>query len=151
NTCFEDATGKPLYLVESVYKRWSDDPDCPSPMAGARGYLMGEAALHMAELYGHFGLEHASEFNGRPDHLVLELDFLAFLYEDYTQETVIQPATVRSNVINFIGEHLDWVDELLQRGKEIGLSGFYYRVIELVKAFLDHETLHHKTLQMESG
>ncbi len=137
--CFDDDGGSPLYLIESVYKRWSDDPDCPASMSGATGYLMGEAALHMLELYRHFGLEYDGEFNGRPDHLVLELDFLAFLYENYTEEAALQ----------FIGEHLNWVDGLLDRGREVGLSGFYYSVIGLVKAFLDRKTLQYKTLQTE--
>ncbi|KJU86316.1 hypothetical protein MBAV_001505 [Candidatus Magnetobacterium bavaricum] len=139
NRCFEDNMGSPLYLVESVYKRWSDDPECPTWITGASGYLMGEPALHMLELYRHFGLECGSEFNGRPDHLVLELDFLAFLYENYTEEAALQ----------FIGEHLNWMDELLRSGREVGLSVFYYSVIGLVKAFLDRKMLQYKTLQME--
>ncbi|MBF0338283.1 MAG: molecular chaperone TorD family protein [Nitrospirae bacterium] len=129
--CFEDSRATPLCLAESVYKSWSEDPQCPAPMAGARGYLMGEPALHMLELYRHFGLEYGSEFNGRPDHLALELDFLAFLYENHTEEMVIQ----------FIGDHLNWIDELLERGREIGLCPFYYSVIRSVKVFLDHKTL----------
>ncbi|MBF0609151.1 MAG: molecular chaperone TorD family protein [Candidatus Magnetobacterium sp. LHC-1] len=132
--CFEDGRATTLCLAESVYKSWSEDPQCPASMSGARGYLMGEPALHMLELYRHFGLEHDSEFNGRPDHLVLELDFLAFLYENYTQETAMQ----------FIGDHLNWTDELLERGREIGLCRFYYCVIKSVNVFL-----YHKTSQME--
>ena len=41
---------------------------------------MGDSAMHLLEIYRQCGLEVAEEFKGCPDHIVLELEFLSYLY-----------------------------------------------------------------------
>src|SRR3990170_3824298 len=48
----------PPYIVpvESVYKKWSSDADCRLPMAGEKGYLMGDPAIDMIKRYQEHGI-----------------------------------------------------------------------------------------------
>ena len=127
--CFDNPTSEKLLLVESAHKPWTLDPECPLPMAGKKGFVLGDSALHMLDLYRRIGFELPQEFFGWPDHLALELDFLGFLYEQYSHKEVHQ----------FIIDHLDWISNLLEKGEQLELFPLYDATIRTVDYFLRGE------------
>ena len=113
-------------LVESVYKPWSTEPGSGN---SARGYLMGDSALHMNFLYDSFGIEIPEAYACMPDHLVLELDFLSFLYDNYEF----------SHAHMFISEHLDWVPSLIDEAVKSKTDEFYLSVLRVIDDFICFE------------
>jgi len=126
---FRDPQSNDLWWVESVHKAWTNDPECRLSMAREKGYVMGDSALHMLELYRSFGIEMPGSYSGLPDHIVLELDFLAFLIERDSEESVKV----------FLRDHLDWVSEMVRRGREYQPSPFYSSVFEALEVFIASE------------
>jgi TorA maturation chaperone TorD len=112
--------------VESIYRQWTTDSSAQVPFAKEKGYLMGDAALHMKALYEGYGLELPAAFAATPDHLGLELEFACFLLE---KETVGRQAT-------FWREHLDWVGELADDAEKNGIPLFYRQVLGVAATFL---------------
>lgn len=126
---FSDMEGKRIPLVESCYKPWTRDPHCTVPFASEQGLLMGDSALHMMEIYRCCGVEVAEEFRSTPDHLGLELQFLAFLYRWGSDD----------QVKTFIGDHLDWMDPLRLALERAGAHPFYRSLVDLIALFIDQE------------
>jgi len=137
---FQNSGSNDLWWVESVHKAWTNDPECRLSMAREKGYVMGDSALHMLELYRSSGIEMSESFSGLPDHIVLELEFLGLLIERSSEESVRM----------FVRDHLDWVPEMVRRGKEYQPSPFYSAVFEALRVFItlekegvDQEVPHH--------
>jgi len=126
---FAGLPGPNISLVESTYKPWTADGSCGLAFAGDKGLLMGDAALHMREIYRRGSLEVPEEFRSTPDHLLLELEFLSLLYQ----------SAMREQIQGFIEEHLDWVPDLKERLERDDAHPFYQSVIELINLFLAHE------------
>jgi TorA maturation chaperone TorD len=126
---FRDPRSGDLWWVESVHKAWTLDPECRLSHARDKGYAMGDPALHMIELYRSFGLEMPEGFSGLPDHIVLELEFLALLLENHSEE----------EAHTFIKDHLDWIGRMVRRGREHQPSLFYISVLEALEAFIESE------------
>jgi TorA maturation chaperone TorD len=118
-----------ISLVESTYKPWTGDGSCGLAFAGDKGLLMGDAALHMREIYRQSSLEVPEELRSTPDHLLLELEFLSLLYRSAT------PGQIQG----FIEDHLDWVPDLKERLDQADPHPFYRKAIELINLFLEHE------------
>lgn len=91
----------PALPVESVYKKWTEDESARLPMASSKGYLMGDAGLHMQYLFGQYGLEVPVEYRMMPDHLTLLLEFAAFLIREGKT----------ADVKTFLTDHFDWLDD----------------------------------------
>jgi len=127
---FGNLLGAKISLVESTYKPWTGDSGCALAFAGDKGLLMGDAALHMREIFRQLSLELPEEFRSSPDHLVLELEFLSLLYNCATQEQVQR----------FITDHLDWIPDLKEQVDRANPHPFYRKVIELINLFLVHES-----------
>lgn len=125
-TCWQ---GEKISLVESTYKSWTDDSRCPLTFAATKGFIMGDCALHMREMFHQLGLEVPEEFRSTPDHLVLELDFLSLLYYSANREQIQK----------FIEDHLDWIGDLKDRVDHAQAHPFYRKVIELIHLFLAYE------------
>jgi hypothetical protein len=125
----DELARKNLFLIESVFKVWSDDADCDPDLFNKKGFLMGDPAMHMLELYKRAGFDLPVEFIGRPDDLALELDFLAALYEDCPQHMTLQ----------FINDHLDWVRDLLEKLIESKAPVFYIGTVRAVDSFIKNE------------
>ena len=120
-----------ISLVESTYKRWTADKTCGMIFAASKGLLMGDCAAHMLDLYRELSIEIPQEFRGMPDHLALELEFLALLYQSGSKEQIEE----------FIADHLDWVPDLEREIKNsTSPRGFYLNSIELINLFLQNET-----------
>jgi len=126
---FAGLPGRRISLVESTYKPWTGDGSCGLAFAGDEGLLLGDAALHMREIYRHLSLEVPEEFRSTPDHLLLELEFLSLLYRTARPE----------QIQGFIADHLDWVPELKERVDQADPHPFYRRAVELINLFLLHE------------
>lgn len=116
-------------LVESTYKPWTTDKGCRMVFAASKGLLMGDHALHMQELYRRASLEVPEEYRSTPDHLVLELEFLALLYRFVPDEAIGQ----------FISDHLDWITELGEAVAKARPGSLYRGAIELLHHFLLQE------------
>ncbi len=129
---FQDPGADDLWWVESVHKAWTEDPECRLSMAKEKGYVMGDPALHMTELYRLMGMEVPEAFSGLPDHIVLELEFLAFLFERSSTKGVIK---------TFLNDHLDWVPDMVRRGKTYQPSSFYVSVLEALERFIESEKM----------
>ena len=133
---FSDVGSDPISLIESFYKPWTQDPHCPLIFASEKGLLMGDSALHLSALYQQCGLRVADEFRGRPDHIVMELEFLSYLYRWASDREVER----------FMADHLDWVPLLKEEFKKVRPHPFYDSLLELLNLFLGKER---KRLEIE--
>ena len=116
-------------LVESFYKRWTEDPHCALPFASEGGFLMGDSALHLSEIYRQCGLEVSEEFKGCPDHIGMELEFLSYLYQWATDVEIKM----------FIEDHLNWVPLLKEKLNQRDPHPFYVSALEVLTLFLNRE------------
>lgn len=121
--------GERISLVESSYKPWTTDKECGMVFAASKGLVMGDPALHMRELYQLASLNVPEQFRSMPDHLVLELEFLAFLYR-FASNVQIE---------RFIGDHLDWIPELKAALEKADPHPFYRDAVEIIGQFLQQE------------
>lgn len=126
---FSELNEEGISLVESFYKPWTLDPHCTLPFASERGFLMGDSAVHLLEIYRQCGLEAADEWKGAPDHLVLELEFLSYLYGCASDLEVKQ----------FIKDHLDWIPLLKEEIERSDPHPFYRSALEVLDLFLGQE------------
>jgi TorA maturation chaperone TorD len=131
---FQNPISKDWWWVESVHKRWTNDPDCGLPLAKEKGYVMGDSALHMIELYRSLGIRIPDEFSGMPDHIILELEFLALLLESCSEDAVK----------TFLKDHLDWIPEMMRCGRSHNPSPFYQSVFALIERVIQSETMQNR-------
>ncbi len=108
----------PLYIVpvESVYKVWTSDPECKLPIAAEKGYLMGDPAIDMIKRYQEQGIVIPDKYSSMPDHIALELEYMAFLLTNGDEE----------NQKEFMASHLDWLDELAEDIKNFKMGSSFY-------------------------
>jgi len=126
---FDEGGSENISLVESFYKPWTQDPHCPLPFAKEKGHLMGDSALHLFTLYQHCGLEVSDRFKGLPDHLVIELEFLSFLYR-YAGDQEIKKV---------IEDHFDWIPLLKENCKRAQAHPFYLTLTDILQLFIASE------------
>ena len=126
---FVEREGANISLVESTYKPWTNDRECGMVFAASKGLLMGDCAVHMLDIYRQLSLEVPEEFRSMPDHLVLELEFLALLYQSASNQQIER----------FIEDHLDWIPELKEEIDKTSAHPFYRNSIELIHLFLQSE------------
>lgn len=108
--------------VESVYKKWSNDPECKLTIAAEKGYLMGDPAIDMIKRYQDHGIVIPDKYSSMPDHIALELEYMSFLCRNADVEKQREFGSI----------HLDWVDELLEEIKNFKQgSKFYSACVEI--------------------
>ena len=90
---------------------------------------MGDSALHMAAVYEQCGMEVPEDFKWSPDHLVLEMEFLSFLYRFKTDQEIKA----------FIEHHLDWIPSLREESKRFHPHSFYVSALDILDLFLKRE------------
>lgn len=98
--CFIGIGKQSALPVESIYKKWTEDPTARLPIAGSTGNLMGDPALHARYLLEHYQLQIPPDYRMMPDHLLLLLELLAFLLEYRPTE----------ESRTFLNQHFDWLD-----------------------------------------
>ncbi len=118
-----------INLIESVYKPWTVDESCQMPFADEKGFLMGDWAHHMLHLYEQLDFELPESFSHCPDHLMLELEFMSLLIEEVSRQHQHQ----------FLNQHLDWIDDLLEEAQNEGLAAFYIDLLEWLLEFIRAE------------
>lgn len=118
-----------ISLVESTYKTWSSDKSCGMVFASSTGLIMGDCAVHMRQIYQQLELEIPEAFRSTPDHLSLELEFLALLYRNGSP----------SHIRQFIDDHLDWIPKLRDAVKQAEPHPFYHGVVTIIDMFLANE------------
>ncbi len=123
---FSDTGRERISLVESFYKSWTQDPHCPLPFAKEKGFLMGDSALHLLALFQQCGIEVSDSFKGMPDHLILELEFLSYLYQRAENEAIER----------FIKDHLDWIPFLKEACEKAHAHSFYISLIDVLNLFI---------------
>ena len=111
--------GHPLTCIESVHKPWTADPQATLAFAHEKGWLGGDSASHMRDLFGLAGLAIPPELAHAPDHLALELELLGLLAEQGDPESVDL----------FIAQHLDWVPNLAAAAASKGGVAPFYRAL----------------------
>ena len=126
---FSDTGKERISLVESFYKPWTQDPHCSLPFAKEKGFLMGDSAIHLSTLFQHCGLEVAEPFKGMPDHILIELEFLSYLYREAGDREIKR----------FIEDHLDWVPFLKESFEKAHAHPFYISLIEVLDLFISRE------------
>ena len=142
--CFIGIGTKTALPVESLYKKWTDDPTARLPIAGSTGYLMGDPALHMQYLLNHYNFVIPPDYRMMPDHLVLVLELGAYLIQNKTA----------GEAQVFLTQHLDWlpafteaIDELFfDDEKEKQAQRFYQSALELLKQTLSCQLETYPTL-----
>lgn len=128
NECFSGVTHPFVIPVESVYKIWTKDPTAKVSIAKSKGYLMGDSAIHMQYLLKHYGMEIPRGYENMPDHLVILLEFYGYLQNNGTDQQLVQ----------FLNDHFDWLDELLNELKEIQNSAFYVYITKILVDVIIH-------------
>jgi TorA maturation chaperone TorD len=108
--------------VESVYKIWTNDSTCQTPIAKQKGYLMGDAAVHIRHILAGLGMELPPEYKNTPDHLTILLELLAYL--------VVHREPQEVNL--YLREHFDWLPDFYSRLVEIHAHPVYRKVTDLV-------------------
>ena len=98
--CFIGIGRQSTLPVESIYKKWTEDPSARLPIAGSTGYLMGDPALHARYLLDHYQLQVPPDYRMMPDHLLLLLELFAYLLENRPPE----------ESRTFLNQHFDWLD-----------------------------------------
>ncbi len=126
---FSEISEGSVSLAESFYKPWTLDSHCSLPFASERGLLMGDSALHLLELFRKSSLEMPEDKRGTPDHLVMELEFLSYLYRCSTDFEVKQ----------FIQDHLDWIPLLKEEVERSHPHPFFRSSLEVLDLFLNEE------------
>ena len=56
-TSYTGDTGKGVFPVESVYRPWTEDSSCLLPFSFSRGYLNGDAAMHLRAILSDLGID----------------------------------------------------------------------------------------------
>jgi len=126
---FSDTGDERISLVESFYKPWTQDPHCSLPFAKGKGFLMGDSAVHLSTLFQHCGLKIAEPFKGMPDHIIIELEFLSYLYQEAGDVEIKR----------FIKDHLDWIPFLKESVEKARAHPFYISLIEILDLFINQE------------
>ncbi|OGP54089.1 MAG: hypothetical protein A2Y65_12750 [Deltaproteobacteria bacterium RBG_13_52_11] len=90
---------------------------------------MGDSAIHLLEIYRACNLEITEEFKGCPDHIVMELEFLFYLYQSATD----------IEIKTFIEDHMDWIPLLKEEFKRFHPHPFYVSTLEVLDLFLNRE------------
>ena len=125
---FSNVCGERISLVESTYKPWTGDKTCPLGFSREKGLLMGDCALHIQNIFKALSLKVPPDYQGTPDHLVLELELLSHLYCFASEDQIRR----------FIGDHLDWIPNLRDEIQKAN-PGFYGPAVERLLDFLNEE------------
>ncbi|GAB4297430.1 MAG: hypothetical protein Kow0090_12710 [Myxococcota bacterium] len=109
-----------------------------------RRLLMGASAISAERYYKFAGAEISKEFEELPDHIGVELGFMAFLCEqewEKIQSGQLEEAKkYREYQAAFLCDHLlKWTSEFCRKVKANSTSGFYGALARLVDEFIECE------------
>lgn len=116
---FNEASAIP---VESVYKKWTNDESAQTIIAGQKGYLMGDAAVHIRYLLEKFQIIIPPQFQQKPDHLAILLELLCFFMDSIGDKEIYQ----------FMSEHFDWLPEFYDKLKKIEANEIFLLITKIL-------------------
>jgi len=110
----------------------------------AEGQLRGLLTAKLEEKYLNAGLAISPELNELPDHISVELEFMAYLCmkeaEACQNTDDIETARFRAQQISFMGQHLArWFPRFSQRIKESEPRSIYQNMLPAAYGFLRYE------------
>ena len=112
--------------------------------ADAEGQMRGLLTAQLEENYLNAGLAISPELNELPDHISVQLEFLAYLCmkesEAHTANEELQAAQFRDLQTSFMGQHLArWFPSFAKRIKEADPGSIYQYLLPAVYEFLRNE------------
>jgi DMSO reductase family type II enzyme chaperone len=133
--------------VEHTYLFINAVPHVPaSPYESAyagRGLLMGEPVSKVLQAYRDAGLAISEDYDGLPDHITAELEFMAYLIQQQAQaeqEDSNKAATWKERQDRFLDEHLlRWGPVFLDKVASSARNDFYRHLAGLLEALLQAE------------
>lgn len=99
-----------------------------------RRTLMGESTQDAIEIYRQAGLDMAGDFNNPPDHIIAELEFLAYLHS--ARQTADQDTAGNLQDLHnrFIKKHLGaWIEPFTIKMEQGAETGFYQLLGKLTR------------------
>jgi TorA maturation chaperone TorD len=108
------------------------------------GQLRGKLTARLDEVYLQAGLTISPELGELPDHISVELEFMAYLCmkeaEGHTANEVFEATNFRNLQISFIGQHLArWFPQFAKRIKEANPGSIYQYLLPAAYEFLRNE------------
>lgn len=148
-TCLFSAPGEhyiPPYesfYIDELHIEQAEDPGCRITFPGGswKGFIGQRSASEVRILYETAGLEMNPEFHDLPDHISVELDFLAHLTSrqtDALEQGLLEVTTgYASQEEDFRHSHLDrWCSIFLERVISNPISHFYRQIAIGLDGFL---------------
>jgi DMSO reductase family type II enzyme chaperone len=106
--------------------------------------LMGDSTLAAGECYHEVGLEVAAGFNGTPDHIAVELEFMHFLVvkelDALTGGYLDRAQNFRQKQRAFLERHLAaWVPDFSRSVEEQAQTQFYQSLAATTRIFIESD------------
>jgi TorA maturation chaperone TorD len=106
--------------------------------------LMGDSTLAAGECYYEVGLEVAAGFNGTPDHIAVELEFMHFLvvkeFDALAGGNLDRAQNFRQKQRAFLERHLAaWVPDFSRSVAEQAQTAFYRNLAAATRIFIESE------------
>jgi TorA maturation chaperone TorD len=127
--------GKHISPHESVHHKRED---------AQWGQLWGEATVEVKKIIASSGLEYTSEYQGLPDHISVELEFMqqvilreAQAWEEEDDKTAL---LCREHEKKFVDEHLFcWIPDFCEKVIKAAELPFYREMARLTRTFIEFE------------
>jgi len=105
---------------------------------------MGDSTLAAGKCYHEAGLEMSAEFNGTPDHIAVELEFMHFLavkeLEALAGGKLDRAENFRQKQRAFLERHLAaWVPDFSRSVEEQAQTTFYQNLAASTRIFIEGE------------
>jgi TorA maturation chaperone TorD len=106
--------------------------------------LMGDSTLAAGECYNEAGLEMSADFNGTPDHIAVELEFMHFLVVKELDALACGNLDRAQNFSQkqraFLERHLAaWVPDFSRSVEEQAQTGFYQSLAVATRLFIESD------------
>jgi TorA maturation chaperone TorD len=106
--------------------------------------LMGDSTLAAGECYNEAGLEVSADFNGTPDHIAVELEFMHFLVvkelEALARGNLDRAQNFSQKQRGFLERHLAaWVPDFSRSVEEQAQTGFYQSLAVATRLFIESD------------
>ncbi|HUU81746.1 MAG TPA: molecular chaperone TorD family protein [Acidobacteriota bacterium] len=143
--------GAYIHPFESVYRNYNF-----ASGKARHPIICGSCTQGAARVYEAEGLGLKEGFTELPDHLGVELEFMAFLCRKAAEAIEAgdqdEAAAFRSKQSVFLGKHLlPWIRECLRKMEENASTPLYQCVAGLLRSFLEEEKLYWSYLETTDG
>lgn len=106
--------------------------------------LMGDSTLAAGECYNEAGLEVSADFNGTPDHIAVELEFMHFLVVKelgaLAGGNLDRAQNFGQKQRAFLERHLAaWVPDFSRSVEEQAMTGFYQSLAMATRLFIESD------------